>query len=133
MGSSHNTGDYKQKLGQRGEDIAAAHLGEQGYQILARNWRCPAGELDIVAREGETLAFVEVRARRGDRYGTPEESITPAKQAKLVELAQTYLQENGLSDENWRIDVVALEMDRRGRVKRLNLIRNAVWGQLDQC
>ena len=116
-----------------GEDIAAAHLGEQGYQILARNWRCPAGELDIVAREGETLAFVEVRARRGDRYGTPEESITPAKQAKLVELAQTYLQENGLSDENWRIDVVALEMDRRGRVKRLNLIRNAVWGQLDQC
>ena len=109
MGSSHNTGDYKQKLGQRGEDIAAAHLREeQGYQILARNWRCPAGELDIVAREGETLAFVEVRARRGDRYGTPEESITPAKQAKLVELAQTYLQENDLSDENWRIDVVAL-------------------------
>jgi putative endonuclease len=129
MGSSHNTGDYKQKLGQRGEQIAAAHLREQGYQILARNWRCPVGELDIVAREGETLAFVEVRTRRGDRYGTPEESITPAKQAKLVELAQTYLQENGLSDENWRIDVVALEMDRRGRLKRLNLIRNAVWGQ----
>jgi putative endonuclease len=129
MGSSHKTGDYKQRLGQRGEDIAAAHLREQGYQILARNWRCPAGELDIVAREGETLAFVEVRTRRGDRYGTPEESITPAKQAKLVELAQTYLQENDLSDENWRIDVVALEMDRRGRLKRLNLIRNAVWGQ----
>jgi len=58
---------------------------------------------------------------------------TGAVRPALVELAQTYLQENGLSDENWRIDVVALEMDRRGRVKRLNLIRNAVWGQLDQC
>jgi putative endonuclease len=133
MGSSHNTGDYKRRLGQRGEDIAAAYLGEQGYEVLARNWRCPAGELDIVAREGETLTFVEVRTRRGDRYGTPEESITPAKQAKLVELAQTYLQENGLADENWRIDVVAVEMDRRNRVKRLNLIRNAVWGQSDPC
>ncbi len=125
-------GDYKRELGRRGEEIAAAYLREQGYFILARNWRCPAGELDIVAREGETLAFVEVRARRGDRFGTPEESITPAKQAKLVELAQTYLQENGLADENWRIDVVALEMDQRGRVNRLNLIRNAVWGSVDQ-
>jgi len=133
MDSSQNTGDYKRRLGQRGEGIAAAYLGEQGYEVLARNWRCPAGELDIVARDGETLAFVEVRTRRGDRYGTPEESITPAKQAKLVELAQTYLQENGLAGENWRIDVVAVEMDRRGRVTRLNLIRNAVWGQVDQC
>ena len=129
MDSSTGSRDYKRRLGRRGEEIAVAYLRRQGYRILARNWRCAAGELDIVAREGETLAFVEVRTRRGDRFGTPEESITPAKQAKLVELAQTYLQENGLSDENWRIDVVALEMDRRGRLKRLNLIRNAVWGQ----
>jgi putative endonuclease len=132
MESSHNTGDYRQRLGRRGEEIAAAYLGEQGYSILARNWRCPAGELDIVARQGETLVFVEVRARRGDRFGTPEQSVTPAKQAKLVELAQTYLQEHGLADEQWRIDVVALAMDRRGRVTRLNLIRNAVWGPVDR-
>ena len=131
MGSSQNTGDYKRRLGQKGEEIAAAYLGEQGYEVLARNWRCPAGELDIVAREGQTLAFVEVRTRRGDRFGTPEESITPTKQAKLVELAQTYLQEHDLADENWRIDVVAVEMDGRGGVKRLNLIRNAVWGSPD--
>ena len=133
MGSSQNTGDYKRRLGRQGEDIAAAYLGKQGYLILARNWRCPAGELDIVAREGGALVFVEVRTRRGDRFGTPEESITPTKQAKLVEVAQTYLQEHGLADENWRIDVVAVEMDGRGGVKRLNLIRNAVWGQSDQC
>ena len=62
------------------------------------------------------------------RFGTPEESITPTKQAKLVELAQTYLQENGLTDQNWRIDVVAVEMDWGSRVKRVNLIRNAVLG-----
>ena len=133
MDPSQNLGDYKRRLGQQGEVIAADYLGEQGYLILARNWRCSAGELDIVAREEGTLAFVEVRTRRGDRFGTPEESITPTKQAKLVELAQIYLQEHGLADENWRIDVVAVEMDGRGEVKRLNLIRNAVWGQSDQC
>jgi putative endonuclease len=131
MNSSQNIGDYKRSLGRRGEEIAVAHLQGQGYSILDRNWRCSAGELDIVAREGETLAFVEVRTRRGNRFGSAEESITPAKQAKLVELAQTYLQEHSLSDQAWRIDVVAVEMDRRGEVKLLNLIRNAVWGQAD--
>ncbi len=132
MDSSQNMSDYRRKVGRRGEEIAVAYLKQQGYSILVRNWRCSAGELDIVAREGGALAFVEVRTRRGDRYGTPEESITPTKQAKLVELAQTYLQENNLTDEDWRIDVVAIEMDRRDKVKRLNLIRNAVWGSVDQ-
>jgi putative endonuclease len=128
MDSSKGSGDYKRRLGRRGEEIAVAYLRRQGYRVLARNWRCTAGELDIVAREEGTLAFVEVRTRRGDRFGTPEESITPTKQAKLVELAQTYLQENGLTDQNWRIDVVAVEMDWGSRVKRVNLIRNAVLG-----
>ena len=126
MNGSRSPANDKRKLGRRGEDIAAAHLSRQGYAILARNWRCPHGELDIVAREGETLTFVEVRARRGDRLGTPEESITPAKQSRLVELAQTYLQETGQTDQDWRIDVVAIEMGWRGEVKRINLIRNAV-------
>ena len=128
MDSSKGSGDYKRRLGRHGEEIAVGYLRQQGYRVLARNWRCTAGELDIVAREGETLAFVEVRTRRGDRFGTPEESITPTKQAKLVELAQTYLQENGLTDQNWRIDVVAVEMDRGSGVKRVNLIRNAILG-----
>jgi putative endonuclease len=67
-----------------------------------------------------------VRTRRGRAFGTPEESITPAKQQKLIELAQTYLQEHDLSDVPWRIDVVAVEMDRRGKLQRINLIKNAV-------
>lgn len=131
MVPSQGTAKYKRQLGRRGEELASAYLQQQGYLILARNWRCPAGEIDIVAREGEFLAFVEVRTRRGDRLGTPEESITPAKQAKLVELAQTYLQEACLLEQSWRIDVVAIEMDRQGKQKRLNLIRNAVWNQPD--
>jgi putative endonuclease len=126
MASSHHSDGYKQRVGKRGEEIAAAYLQQQGYLILARNWRCPLGEIDIVAREGETWVFVEVRARRGNRFGTPEESITPDKQAKLVEVAQTYLQEAGLGNVDSRIDVVAIELGQRGEVKRLNLIRCAV-------
>jgi putative endonuclease len=129
MRSSQNRGIPRRKLGQLGEDVAAGYLERQGYVILARNWRCPVGEIDLVAQDGESLVFVEVRARRGDRFGTPEESVTPDKQARLLELAQTYLQEADLGDQNWRIDVVAIDMDWRGRIKRLNLIRNAIWGQ----
>ncbi len=127
MTSPRDSNTYKRQLGRRGEEIAAAYLRRQGYAILARNWRCPAGEVDIVAREGETLAFVEVRTRRaGGRLGTPEESVTPRKQARMVEVTQTYLQEAGLDDAAWRIDVVAIEVGGRGEVTRINLIRCAV-------
>jgi putative endonuclease len=117
----------RKRLGQRGEDLAAAHLEERGYVVRERNWRCPAGEIDIVAQDGDCLVFVEVRTRRGRKYGTPEESVTPAKQAKLVELAQTYLQEFDW-DGDWRIDVVAVEMTSGGKLLRVELIKNAVWG-----
>lgn len=117
----------RKKLGQRGEGLAAAHLEERGYVVRERNWRCPVGEVDIVAEDGGCLVFVEVRTRRGRAYGTPEESVTPAKQAKLVEVAQTYLQEHDW-DGDWRIDVVAVEMTSGGRLLRVELIKNAVWG-----
>ncbi len=117
----------RKKLGQRGEELAATHLEERGYVVRERNWRCSAGEVDIVAEDGGCLVFVEVRTRRGRAYGTPEESVTPAKQAKLVEVAQTYLQEHDW-DGDWRIDVVAVEMTSGGRLLRVELIKNAVWG-----
>jgi len=115
----------RKRLGQRGEDLAAAQLEERGYIVRERNWRCPAGEMDIVAEDGGCLVFVEVRTRRGRKYGTPEESVTLAKQAKLVEVAQTYLQEHGW-DGDWRIDVVAVEMTSGGKLLRVELIKNAV-------
>jgi putative endonuclease len=119
--------DDRRGLGRRGEELAARHLAAQGYEILARNWRCETGELDLVARDGDCLALVEVRARRGRVMGTPEESITVAKQARLVALAEAYVQEYDWPGD-YRIDVVAVELDRRGRLLRVAHYENAVTG-----
>ncbi len=116
----------RQTLGQRGEHYAAQYLIAHGYTLRERNWRCTVGELDLVAEKDDVLIFVEVRTRRGDRLGTPEESITPAKRVKLIAAAQTYLDEHGQLDRDWRIDVVAIEIDPRGAVKRCTLIENAI-------
>ncbi len=86
------------------------------------------GELDVVAQDGDCLVFAEVRTRRGDLFGSPEESMTPVKQQRLVALAQTWLQEHWPDDADprWRIDLVAVEMDSAGRLLRVELVSNAV-------
>ena len=128
--SSTNT---RKALGQQGEELAAAYLVELGYETVARNWRTRAGELDIVARDGEWLVFVEVRARRTGRadpapmLGRPEESVTPRKQLQLAALAGAYLFERPWNGP-WRIDVIALEIRPDGSVARLNHLRDAVGG-----
>ncbi len=116
--------DQRKRTGRRGEELAAAHLAAKGYRIVARNWRCRAGELDIVAQIEDVLVFVEVRARRGDQFGPAEESITPTKQARLIELAQTYLQERATSQQAWRIDVVAIQFG--PGLPQINHLENAV-------
>jgi len=118
--------NVRHSLGKRGEQYAAQYLTSRGYAVRTRNWRCPAGEIDLVTEKEGKLIFVEVRTRRGDRLGTPEESITPAKRAKLIAAAQTYLAEHGQADRDWRIDVVAIEVGSRGEVKRCTLIENAI-------
>ena len=118
--------DTRRALGNRGETLAAQKLQSLGYTIHERNWRCAVGELDIVAEKDDMLIFVEVRTRRGDRFGTPEESITPAKRAKLIEVAWTYLDEHDAEDRNWRIDVVAVEVGSRGEVVRIDVLENAI-------
>ena len=118
--------DTRRTLGQHGETLAAQRLQSFGYLLRERNWRCPVGELDLVAEKDGVLVFVEVRTRRGDRFGTPEESITPTKRAKLLEVAQTYLEAHAEEDRNWRIDVVAVEIGPRGEVIRLDIIENAI-------
>ena len=115
-----------QSVGRGGEAVAARLLEAEGYRILARNYRCPAGEVDLVAQEGDCLVFVEVRTRNGDLYGTPEESVTARKQARLVQVAGAYLAEQEDWEGDWRIDVVAIDMAPGGRVRRLEIIRNAV-------
>ncbi len=128
----------RQQLGKRGEVLAAQALRAAGLTILTCNWRCPAGEIDIIAQEtapdftqnGAAVPWyviVEVRTRRGDRFGTARESITPRKQAKLREVAQHYIQSVDWRGP-WRIDVVAVQMDKQGRLLEIEHIRHAVTG-----
>ena len=100
--------DTRQKLGQWGEDRAADHLVARTCTVLARNWRCPAGEVDLIVLDGGCLAFVEVRTRRGDAYGTAEESITAAKLARMAAVAECYVYEEAWAGD-WRLDVVAIQ------------------------
>ncbi|MGQ9489727.1 MAG: YraN family protein [Anaerolineae bacterium] len=125
--------DTRVDLGRQGEELATAYLAGQGYTIIARNWRTRAGELDIIARDGEWLVFVEVRARRAGRRGAtpaagaPEESVTPRKQLQLIAMSQAYLFDLPF-DGPVRIDVIALELAPDGSVVRLNHMRDAVGG-----
>ena len=114
-------------LGRRGEDLAVRELVCRGYEIVERNWRCPDGEVDIVARLGRIWAFVEVRTRRGQAFGTPEESLTDAKLARMIAVAEHYLAEYDLADVDWRLDLVAVVIDRSGRLERLDVLENVVW------
>jgi putative endonuclease len=109
------------KLGQRGENLAAEELIHSGYEIVARNWHCQVGEVDIVACRDGAYHFFEVRTRRGREYGTPEESVTPAKRQRMIDVALTYLGEHDLIDVDWRIGFVAVEMDRRNQLTRLEV------------
>ena len=120
--------DARIGLGRRGETLAAERLGALGYSIVQRNYRCSAGEIDLVARCGETWVFVEVRTRRSARFGTPEESITLRKRAHLIAAAQHYLQDHALESVAWRIDAVAVELSPAGKVRRVDVIENAVTG-----
>ena len=101
--------------------MATKELIRSGYEIVARNWHCQAGEVDIVARRGDAYHFFEVRTRRGQEYGMPEESVTPVKRQRMIDVALTYLGEHELDDVDWRIGFVAVEMDRTGRLLRLEV------------
>jgi putative endonuclease len=116
----------RRALGKLGENLAVQHLARLGYVILERNYRCKVGEVDIIARDDKRLAFVEVRARRGTSFGTPEESVTPRKQARLAAVARDYLQEKGYNDVEWGIDVVAVQFTLHGALRRIECLRNAV-------
>jgi len=113
-------------LGARGEELAAEKLKALGYDIVTRNFRCASGEIDVIAKHRETWVFAEVRTRRGKKFGTPEESITPRKRQHVLAAAQTYLQDNALHDVNWRIDFVAVELSPQGELLRVEVIENAI-------
>jgi putative endonuclease len=104
------------RLGASGERLAAGWLEARGYQIIAMNWHCAYGEADLIAERAEELIIVEVKARRGDALGAPEEAVTAAKRRKLIATAQTYLIEHGAEDRAFRIDVIAVQLTPAGRL-----------------
>jgi putative endonuclease len=94
-----------------GEDLACDELRRRGYAVLARRYRTRHGEIDIIAREGETIVFVEVKARRGDAFGGGGEAVTGWKQRRIMEMATDYLARHGLLDAPCRFEVVAVQFE----------------------
>lgn len=101
-------------VGRWGEDLVAAYLVERGMVIVERNWRCPIGEVDIVALHDRTLVLVEVKTRTTQRFGSPVEAVTPTKLARLRRLAAQWLRDHTLRPDAVRIDVVGVLIPHRG-------------------
>src|SRR5450759_2824592 len=97
-------------IGRRGEDSAAAYLERIGYRIEERNWRCPIGEIDIVAWDEDALVLAEVKTRRTEKAGSAEEAVSPAKQHRLVKLAAAWLSSTTRRPESIRFDVIAIRV-----------------------
>lgn len=117
----------RQGLGAAGEALARRHLEAQGYHCLATNWRYPGGELDLIMREGDLVVFVEVKTRRGERFGMAEEGISPAQATRLLRAAEMFLATRPeLAERFWRVDLVAITLDASGAVARLTHIQDAV-------
>lgn len=103
------------ELALQGEEAAVAHLERNGLRLLRRNYRCPAGEVDIIALDGDTVVFVEVKTRRSAGFGSPAEAVDRRKQARLARVARWYLQEQRLAGAACRFDVAGV-LVRDGRV-----------------
>ncbi len=112
-----------QRFGKKAEDLAARHLKRQGYKLITRNYRTKIGEIDIIAREGGTLVFIEVKARQSTRYGSPKAAVTPRKQHQIAKVALWYLKETDQLRAKARFDVVAVS--RKDGEATIEIVRNA--------
>lgn len=113
-------------VGHLGEKIAQSYLKKLGHKILETNKRSVIGEIDIVSLLNNCLVFTEVRCKRSLAFGTPEESITMAKKKKMIATAQSYVQHHHLLCTSWRIDFIAIEIDRNNQVTRIEHYENAI-------
>ena len=116
------------RIGAIGEELARHHLEAKGYRVVATNYRCRWGEIDLVARDGREWVFVEVRARRSGAYGSPEESLTEVKARHLTLAAQDFLSrhEGAEADPEWRIDLVAIRLGAGRRVISIQHLTSVV-------
>jgi len=116
-------GNKRQQFGKESESLAARHLKKNGYKILERNYRNKLGEIDIIARDRDTLVFVEVKAKRSDRFGGPKEAVTHKKQQKISKVALLYLNETNQNNLKARFDVVAILSTRDST--SIEIVKNA--------
>lgn len=116
----------RRDVGILGEKLAKDFLQKKGYIIIETNYRSPEGEIDIIARHSDYLVFIEVRTKTSREFGSPEESITPAKMARIRATAAHYQQAHSNLPALLRIDVVAIELNPKGTPSRIELIENAV-------
>lgn len=114
----------RKSLGRAGEALAAAFLSARGLTIVERNFRCKIGEIDLIAREGRTLVFVEVKTRRGRAFGLPQEAVGREKQEKIRQVASFYLAVHGRRETACRFDVVAITEPLPGQAE-IEWIKNA--------
>ena len=117
------TQNSRQRLGKLGEDLACRELGTRGYVILARRYRTKYGEIDIVARDDDTIVFVEVKTRGRAEFGSGAEAVTWWKRERMARMATVYLERQHLLDRPCRFDVVEITLDAAGR--RIEVYRNA--------
>jgi putative endonuclease len=116
----------RRTTGREAEQLAQAYLQEQGIRIVCLNWRCPSGEIDIVAEKDGILRFVEVRSRSTEgRYGTAVQSVNYRKQRQVRETAQVYLYRTKQFERKVQFDVIAIQLDREGQLVELQHIENA--------
>lgn len=114
----------RRQVGLAGEEAARLYLEKQGYKVIERNYRCPLGELDLIALDERTTVIIEIRAKTGLSYGSPEESITADKGRRLLRLAQYYLKSKSKTDAPSRIDLVAVMLNNNDlTVKSINHIK----------
>jgi len=113
-------------IGAAGEAMAAQYLKKEGYRLLEQNYRTPFGEIDIVARDGEVIVFIEVKSRSGTQFGSPQSAVDRRKQAKISQVALAYLKDNKIGEVSCRFDVVTVLKKERGF--EIALIRNAFEG-----
>jgi putative endonuclease len=114
----------RQAIGAYGERCAVRHLIGAGLRVIGRNWRCPEGEIDVIAWDGDTLAFCEVKTRSGGTFGTPAEAVVPTKARRLRRLAGRWLAETGTTAAELRFDVVSVHLVAAGRA-RVEHLKNA--------
>ena len=114
--------DSRRTLGRYGEELAARYLTEQGWQVVDRNWRCPHGEIDLVARDGDCLVFCEVKTRRTERFGGAVEAVDHRKAARLRRLVAAWLQSHDERAPRVRIDVIGILRPRHGPAQLRHLV-----------